>query len=78
MIVDDLLKDTMWIETMKYIHKGKDIEQGIKEAYGHLIADEDRHKNSTMSDFKKLVNTWLTNKRFPRENVKKRKDLSNL
>lgn len=78
-LYQELQKDEAWINTMKYLHKGKDIEQGIREAYGHLIADDDRHKNSNMSDFKRLVNSWLSNKRFPRENaVKVKRDLSNL
>lgn len=76
---ESLLNDTLWIETMKYIHKGKDIEQGIREAFGHLVSDEDRMKNATLSDCKKLVNSWMATKRFPRENViKKQRDISNL
>ncbi len=76
---DQLLNDSLWITTMEYIHRGKDIKQGIREAFGHLVADEERLKNATLSDCKKLVNSWISNKRFPRENViKKRKDLSNL
>lgn len=75
-----LTSDTLWLETMKYVHKGKDIEQGIKEALCHLIADEDRLKNATVSDCKRLVNTWMSTKRFPRENVikKGKRDISKL
>lgn len=58
-----LTSDEQWIGTMKMIHRGKNIEQAIAESYGHLIADEDRLKNSELSDFKKLVNTWLCGKR---------------
>jgi hypothetical protein len=74
-----LLSDEIWIESMRYIHKGKDIEQGIREAFGHLIADDDRLRNATLTDCKKLVNTWMTNKRFPRENVvRPKRDISKL
>lgn len=74
-----LTADTLWLETMAYVHKGKDIEQGIKEALAHLVADEDRLKRATLSDCKKLVNSWMSTKRFPRENVVNRKrDLTNL
>lgn len=78
-LYQSLLADTLWIETMKYVHKGKDINQGIKEALCHLIADEERLKRSDLSDCKKLVNSWISTKRFPRENVVKvKRDLSNL
>lgn len=71
-----LIADTQWMETMAMIHRGKNIEQAIAESYGHLIADEDRLKNSDLSDFKKLVNTWLSGKR---PEVKKgKRDLTNL
>lgn len=72
-----LTADTIWMETMAYVHKGKDLDQGIKEALIHLIADEDRAKNSTLTDCKRLVNSWLSTKRFPRDNVVKR-DISKL
>lgn len=71
-----LTSDEYWMDTMATIHRGKDLEQAIRESFGHLIADEDRHKNSTLADCKRLVNSWLTNKRFPKENVKR--DLSKL
>lgn len=58
-----LMNDHQWVETMNMIHRGKNLEQAIAESYGHLIADEDRLKNSELSDFKKLVNTWLCGKR---------------
>lgn len=74
---NELIADTLWMETLKYVHKGKDIEQGIKEALMHLIADSDRLANSNLSDRKRLVNSWMSTKRFPRENVVKR-DISNL
>lgn len=71
-----LTTDQQWVETMGMIHRGKNLEQAIMESYGHLIADEDRLKNSELSDFKKLVNTWLCGKR---PEVKKgKRDLTNL
>lgn len=68
---NELIADTLWMETLKYVHKGKDIEQGIKEALMHLIADPERLEKATLSDRKKLVNSWMSTKRFPRENVVK-------
>lgn len=71
-----LTSDSQWVETMQMIHRGKDLDQAIRESYGHLIADEDRLKNSELSDFKKLVNTWLCGKR---PDVKKgKRDISKL
>lgn len=58
--------DPIYYDVLKMIHPGKDIEQGIKEAYGHLMADETRLMTTEPSDFKRLVNGWLTNKRFPK------------
>lgn len=77
----ELISDEHWYETMQYVHKGKDIEQGIKEALLHLMADGERLKGSDLSKRKQLVNSWMTNKRFPRENVVKvdqRERLKNL
>lgn len=59
--------DPIYYETLKMIHPGKNIEQAIKEAYGHLIADELRFINSQPADFKRLVNSWLTTMRFPKQ-----------
>ncbi len=55
--------DERWLETMSIIHKGKSIETAVNESFGYLIADETRLENSTGSDFKRLVNGWLSNKR---------------
>lgn len=71
-----LTADERWFETMTMIHKGKNIDQAIKESYGHLIANEDRLKSTTVSDFKRLVNTWLCGKRP--EVIKVKRDISNL
>lgn len=71
-----LISDEQWCETMAMIHRGKDLEQAIKESYGHLIADEERHKAAGLKEFKTLVNTWLSGKR---PEVKKgKRDLTNL
>lgn len=59
--------DEIWLEQMAIIHKGKNIEQACLEAYGHLISDEARLANADHSDFKRLVNGWLANKRFPQK-----------
>lgn len=50
-------------EALKINHKGKDIPAAISEAFMYLLADEQRILNSDASDFKRLVNAWLSNKR---------------
>lgn len=50
-------------ETLEMIHPGKDIDQAIKEAYGHLASDERRLQTATSGDFKRLVNSWLSTQR---------------
>lgn len=71
-----LISDELWMETMNYVHKGKDIEQGIKEALAHLIADPDRLKSANLADCKRLVNGWLSNRKA--EKVLVKRDISNL
>lgn len=55
--------DERWLETMSMLHKGKSIDTAVNESFGYLISDEKRLENSDISDFKKLVNGWLSNKR---------------
>lgn len=71
-----LTEDERWFETMKVVHRGKDVERAITESYGHLIADEDRLTNSNLSDFKRLVNSWLSNRKA--EVKKGKRDISKL
>lgn len=52
--------DPIFRETLELNHKGKDIPQAMNEAWVYLQADPLRLHNSTSSDVKKLVNTWLT------------------
>lgn len=71
--------DAIWLETMAMVHPGKDIDQAIRQSYGHLIASPDRLQNSTKADFKRLVNTWLTNSRQDvRRTTQRGADLTNL
>jgi hypothetical protein len=67
--------DEIWLNNIRYVHKGKDIDKIIEYAYIDLIS-QDRVENATASDFKRLVNSWLSNRRPPKENVKR--DLSKL
>jgi hypothetical protein len=55
--------DEMWLESMAMVHRGKDIERGILEAFGDLISQPERLEQSSANDFKKLVNSWLANQR---------------
>lgn len=55
--------DELFFEQMQFAHKGKNIEQAIKESYSHLAADKMRLRNAESSDCKKLLNTWLSNQK---------------
>jgi hypothetical protein len=70
--------DEIWMGNMRMIHPGKDIEQASKEAFGYLLCDELRLMNAEPSDFKRLVNSFLINKRFPKTIQTTRFDLSKL
>lgn len=59
--------DPIWLEAMEMVHRGKNIEEAKKEAFGHLISDEKRLERATATDYKQLVNCWLSNKKFPKE-----------
>lgn len=62
--------DEMYLEELKMVHKGKDIQQAILESYAHLAADKQRIKRADQSDCKKLLNTWLTNTKNDRKTNK--------
>lgn len=68
--------DEIWLDNVRYIHKGKDIDLIMKYAFLDLLSQDNRLETATASDFKRLVNSWLSNKR-PEKQVKKR-DISNL
>lgn len=53
--------DEIYLENLKYTHKGKDIQQAVKEAYAHVASDSLRLKNLDGAGAKKLLNTWLAN-----------------
>lgn len=56
------LFDEIWIEQMEMVHPGKDIPKAIREAYAHLGAGG-RLLNGTTADFKKTINSWLSNQK---------------
>jgi hypothetical protein len=71
--------DEIYLENLKYTHKGKDIQQAIKEAYAHVASDSLRLKNMDGAGAKRLVNTWLTNTKSQNGKPKtKLLDLTNL
>lgn len=53
--------DDLFLDRMKLLHSGKDIQLAIKEAYGHLLANDleraDRRRCQT------LLNSWLSNQK---------------
>jgi len=63
--------DEIYLDTMRMVHPGKNIDQGIKEAYAHLLADPSRLNATEPSDFKRLLNGWLANKSFPKKSIQK-------
>jgi len=62
--------DEIWMDTMKMVHPGKDHLQAAKEAFAHLMATE-QLDTAEPGDFKRLMNGWLSNKRFPKPTFKK-------
>lgn len=60
-----------WLETMAYVHKGKNIEEVIGYAFADLLSQPERLKRADASDFKRLVNSWLINTRYPSGEKKK-------
>lgn len=57
------LLDELWLDRVSMVHKNKDINLAIEQAFIHLISDELRLKNSDSSDFKRLVNSFLINQK---------------
>lgn len=62
--------DPIWLEQMAMIHRGKNIPECIEHAYADLICQDQRLERATASDFKRLVNSWLANKRQPKKSTK--------
>lgn len=58
-----LLADEYWMQCMQMIHKGKDIEGIIGFAFADLMSQPERMAKADINDFKRLVNSWLSNKR---------------
>lgn len=52
--------DEIWKEQMQMVHKGKDLGRAIRESYAHLTSDPQRFATSEVSDYKKVVNSWLS------------------
>lgn len=69
--------DEIWLCNMRMIHKGKDINEAIEQSFGYLISDDLRLHNTEISDFKRLVNGWLSNTR-PQKKATNRIDLKNI
>jgi len=63
-----LLADEYWMQCMQMIHKGKNIDEVIGFAFADLISQPERFARADINDFKKLVNTWLSNRRPDKPN----------
>lgn len=59
--------DDRYREALEMIHKGKDIDQAIREAYLYLLAEDGRLEVTSSSDVKRLVNTWLSKQRITKD-----------
>lgn len=55
--------DDRWLEAMAMVHKGKNIDEIIGYAFADLMSQPERLEKADASDFKRLVNSWLSNKR---------------
>lgn len=66
--------DEIWLSNIKYVHRGKDIDKIIEYAFCDLMSQE-RIETATASDFKRLVNSWLSNRKVE---VKSKRDISKL
>ena len=64
------LLDEIWLEQITMIHKGKDIEAIIGFAFMNLLSQPERLERSDASDFKRLVNSWLSKTKAEKKNVK--------
>ncbi len=71
------LLDEIWLDQIAMIHKGKDVDEIIGFAYMDLISQPERMETATASDFKRLVNSWLSKTKAEKKNVKL-VDLTNL
>lgn len=67
--------DPIWLEAIKMVHRNKDIDKVIEFAFIDLISQE-RVETATASDFKRLVNSWLSNRKAEEKKVKR--DISKL
>lgn len=68
--------DPMWLDAIKMVHRNKNIDEGIEYAFADLISQPERLERATASDFKRLVNGWLANRKGEKKMVKR--DISNL
>lgn len=60
---ENLLKnDELWMDTIVIVHKGKDIEQAIKQAYLHM-QNKKTLERGELSDFKGCVQSFLNNEK---------------
>jgi hypothetical protein len=66
--------DEIWMDNIRYVHRGKDIDKIIEYAFIDMIS-QDWFQRATASDFKRLVNRWLSNRK---SEVKVKRDISNL
>lgn len=66
----EVKSDSIWWETMTMVHRGKNIDEVLGYAYLDMLSQPERFKNATMNDFKRLVNSWLANKRQPKKSTK--------
>jgi len=57
-----LMANEKWVCDIQMTHRGKNLEQAILESWNH--PPDIRKKNMGLDDWKKLVNTWLSNSKI--------------
>lgn len=69
--------DSLWVDTMKTVHRNKDIEQAAKEAWADCLSRE-LLQTMNSSDVKTYVHRWLCNSREIKVKPNNGKKLINL
>lgn len=59
-MITALTGDEMWVESMAITHKGKDLNQAIKESYDYMHTLPARLATAEINDWKRLVQSFLS------------------
>jgi hypothetical protein len=59
-MMQTLIGDDLWVESMERNHKGKDLHQAIREAYDYMNTLPARRDTADLNDWKRLVQSFLS------------------